>query len=632
MENISDCGGIIFFAALTSSSQYEPAVTYGTLASSRFVADIYPGGTGSNPGLFTRMGDWVYYAATDNVNGRELWRTHVTTLETKMVKNIRPGPFSSNPHDFGVVNGKLLFSAEADPTTTGDELWVSDGTEAGTTLLKDLVPGSGDANIEGKNGRLFVHNGVAYFQVEQQLWRSDGTAAGTFLLNRNTARSGNPGGFTIYNGRVFFFVRDSVSSFGYSLWSTNGTTAGTARVKGLVTGSGVGVVVYFPSSTAVANGLLFFRGGNGPNGYELWRSDGTEAGTSMVKDILIGSNSSEPNNLVTYKNRVYFVANDGIRGNQIWSSDGTSNGTVMVQEIYNATSSGRPEPAGLTVFGDFLFFNMLRDGYGREWWTTDGTSLSNGPAFDLTPGSGSGIDEDDFNQVVGSSFYFYGSAPTVGGELWRLNVPTPIRTIELSGSLGFGSVLTGSTAQSALTIRNRGNIPLGVSSITFPEGFSGTWNGTIPGGGSHTVNVTFSPKATKTYQGIATVQSNAQSGSGSIGVSGQGVLVLPAPPRPAPRPAPTPDPRLGELAALQMRLADAGRMKNPRVRASQMRLLNAQINALNAAISGGTNTGGSASGGELAALQKQLADARKIKNPKIRARKIADINAKIAAL
>jgi hypothetical protein len=106
----------------------------------------------------------------------------------------------------------------------------------------------------------------------------------------------------------------------------------------------------------------------------------------------------------------------------------------------------------------------------------------------------------------------------------------------------------------------------------------------------------------------------------------------PAPaPRPKPAPAPAPDPRLDQLASLEKQLMDARKIKNPKARASKMRLLNSQINSLKAEIAGGGN-GGSSANSELAALQKQLADAKRIKNPKIRAKKIAEINAKIAAL
>ena len=103
------------------------------------------------------------------------------------------------------------------------------------------------------------------------------------------------------------------------------------------------------------------------------------------------------------------------------------------------------------------------------------------------------------------------------------------------------------------------------------------------------------------------------------------------PPTPVATPAPAPDPRSDQLASLEKQLVDARKIKNPKARASRMRSLNLQISSLKTEIAGGSS-GESSADGELASLQKQLAGARKIKNAKIRAKKIAEINAKIAAL
>src|SRR5690606_31603268 len=84
------------------------------------------------------------------------------------------------------------------------------------------------------------------------------------------------------------------------------------------------------------NGFFYFFANNGTNGYELWKSDGTESGTTIVKDIWIGSNSSA-NSLKgsTLNNIIIFEANDGINGTELWKSDGTEAGTSMVKNINN---------------------------------------------------------------------------------------------------------------------------------------------------------------------------------------------------------------------------------------------------------------------------------------------------------
>jgi len=100
---------------------------------------------------------------------------------------------------------------------------------------------------------------------------------------------------------------------------------------------------------------------------------------------------------------------------------------------------------------------------------------------------------------------------------------TPTRTISLSGSLAFGSVAVGSSGQSTLTIANTGNSDLTVSSISYPDGFIGSWiSGTIAAGGSQPVTVTFTPTSTASYSGTITVNSDKTSGVNTIAASGTG--------------------------------------------------------------------------------------------------------------
>ena len=81
-------------------------------------------------------------------------------------------------------------------------------------------------------------------------------------------------------------------------------------------------------------GALYFSANDRTHGYELWRSDGTEAGTVIVKDIYPGRDWSEPASLTDVGDTLYFDAYDGIHGHELWTSDGTAAGTVMVKDIY----------------------------------------------------------------------------------------------------------------------------------------------------------------------------------------------------------------------------------------------------------------------------------------------------------
>src|SRR5262245_36308209 len=78
-----------------------------------------------------------------------------------------------------------------------------------------------------------------------------------------------------------------------------------------------------PKFVTVVNNILFFSADNGPNGRELWKSDGTDAGTVMVKDIRPGSGDSDPSALTAMNGILYFGATTSTNGWELWRSDGT---------------------------------------------------------------------------------------------------------------------------------------------------------------------------------------------------------------------------------------------------------------------------------------------------------------------
>jgi ELWxxDGT repeat protein len=94
----------------------------------------------SYPSFLTDVNGVLFFSATDTAHGTELWMTDGTPAGTRLVADIYPGPEGSYPNELTNVNGTLFFSA--DDGVHGMELWISDGTRLGTKILADIDPGS----------------------------------------------------------------------------------------------------------------------------------------------------------------------------------------------------------------------------------------------------------------------------------------------------------------------------------------------------------------------------------------------------------------------------------------------------------------------------------------------------------
>jgi len=160
---------------------------------------------------------------------------------------------------------------EADDGVHGSELWVSDGTEAGTYMVLDFEPGQ----VGGEPEVLPCANEMAFFLIFRELgradlFRSDGTASGTQYLNAYMPYYGDALGI---DNILYFVGADPGNHYNDELWKSDGTIEGTLRVKDILPGpNGSG-----PWLFTEVNGLLYFSTGSG-----LWKSDGTDAGTILV--------------------------------------------------------------------------------------------------------------------------------------------------------------------------------------------------------------------------------------------------------------------------------------------------------------------------------------------------------------
>ncbi len=269
----------------------------------------------------------------------------------QLLKDINPGAASalvtsgSNLSPYAKLGNLAIFSA--DDGSHGIELWKSDGSAAGTELLKDLYPGS----EHGRPTNFTVVGDELYFtanlvlNTSLELWKTDGTAAGTSAIQTiPIERYDSMGNFTsvLLTGDstpTLFFTNDEIDH-GQELWKSDGTTLGT----GLVRDINLGASNAAPRNLIDLNGSLYFEA-RGPLGTEIYVSDGSYDGTTVLKDIRPGSSSSTSNthNLTKVGQTLYFAAEaSSAQGIELWKSDGTSAGTVLVKDIYTGSSDSFP--------------------------------------------------------------------------------------------------------------------------------------------------------------------------------------------------------------------------------------------------------------------------------------------------
>ena len=306
------------------------------------VKDIYPGASNGPWKILIDVNGILYLSAGDFATGYELWKSDGTEAGTVLVKDIMVGVNHSypagvsSPQQIVNINGTLYFNAQIQygVNPPGAELWKSDGTAAGTMMVKDINPGP----LSSLPHDLTNLNGTLYFLASEggligdRLWKSDGTDAGTVIVTDGFLY---PKYLSNSNGTLYFVARSSDDTLGtieYEVWLSDGTAEGTQMLKNIRkddTDSSWDQDLIFTD----INGTLFFLIDDGINGIEVWKTDGTEADTVIVKDIIPGIESSSPANLIAVNNTLFFRANDGIHGSELWKSDGFEGGKELFQSV-----------------------------------------------------------------------------------------------------------------------------------------------------------------------------------------------------------------------------------------------------------------------------------------------------------
>ncbi|WP_420458840.1 ELWxxDGT repeat protein [Neolewinella sp.] len=460
---------VFYFLADRPGTGLELWRTDGTVRGTAMVKDIYPGSDASDIDQLAVLGSQLLFAAESPEFGREVFSSDGTPGGTQLLQDVRTEESGSYPNRFFTFQDTLFFTANTG--CTGFEMFRTEGGASTTVLLSDLT--SGKASTFNSPpvllGNEFFFDAPGEGSAIDRIFRSDGSVAGTHQFSpqdttlAKTPRLSNLGevrgrllvrgffrglgqalyaadpssgqlsllkvfsrdgfnstsfGFTPLNDSTALFV-ESTEELGPELWRTDGTVAGTYLVKD-IRQVWETYPLYHISDRTVIDGIAYFSADDG-FGPTLWRSDGTEEGTYQLASADM---AYRPTDIFKHQDRIYFVASRGMYGyDRILSTRGER----FDVEPSSITENTRFHSIrDVVVSGSTLVFTGHTDATGSELWAAPNFTSPAIPLGDLNAGPGHSYPRN--LTVFDSLVYFSADLPELGRELWSTD-GTPEGTV-----------------------------------------------------------------------------------------------------------------------------------------------------------------------------------------------------------
>jgi ELWxxDGT repeat protein len=356
--SLTNLDGELYFATDNATSGTSFWKSDGTAAGTVLIKQISPQRGGLKD--FTLAGNTIYFEDANPytpglVGSINLYASDGTAAGTRVIQTATDNTLSNGETFQHLISFKRnLFFFDVDEPNIGTgtaQLFRTDGVQSSATPLRSF----------DRVTDVVVFNGALYFGATDPttgdgLWKSDGTVAGT----KRVAQLGNVQSLAVI-GNTLYFAGETTKR-GAEPYTLNGNNGDITLLKDINPGVGDSS----PDEFTGLNGKVIFRASNGVSGSEPWITDGTKSGTHQLKDINTNPDQidSFPTDLTAAGDKIYFIANDFHHGQELWETDGTSNGTQRISDFV----PGRPssDVANLTDVDGTLFFTFDDNLHGIE--------------------------------------------------------------------------------------------------------------------------------------------------------------------------------------------------------------------------------------------------------------------------
>lgn len=357
---------------INGTNYYDLIITDGTESGTKVLNSTIRSALSKQNNQIIKYKDKVYFTALDST-GFNMWVSDGTAQGTKRFIDLDTSNINgSAPYRLNVMNDQLYFVAYTQKY--GYELWTSDGTVEGTHMVKDLFPGTGsgiygiDYFINRKTNKMYFA-GQSNIETGMELYVSDGTEAGTVLfkdLDTRVNYSSNPRVFPMND--TSFFINYNLDNE-YIIALSDGTLQGTKTLEVNTALKNI----YMIQDVSRKNDTYIINAYSIEFGSELWRFEAPYTKLNLVMDIEPGQTNGVNSPLIWLNNKAYFYGINFQIGTGLWQTDGTFENTrpYLVLDNPNYINS-------VVKYKDkILIFGLLNYAYGQEIYIVDNLSSLN---------------------------------------------------------------------------------------------------------------------------------------------------------------------------------------------------------------------------------------------------------------